>query len=47
MKILRTPDGRFANLPGLAFEAHYADLGSGLRVHYLDEDRALSVDIRP
>jgi len=37
MKILRTPDGRFADLPGYPFEPHYVELGDGLRVHYLDE----------
>lgn len=37
MNILRTPDERFAALPGYAFEPHYADLSDGLRVHYLDE----------
>jgi pimeloyl-ACP methyl ester carboxylesterase len=37
---LRTPDGRFANLPGFHFAPHYVDdlAGyEGLRVHYLDE----------
>jgi len=37
MKILRTPDDRFASLPGYAFEPHYVELASGLRVHYVDE----------
>jgi haloalkane dehalogenase len=36
MEILRTPDDRFADLPGHAFAPHYAELGA-LRVHYLDE----------
>ncbi len=39
-EILRTPDNRFENLPGLPFAPHYADdLPSykGMRVHYLDE----------
>jgi haloalkane dehalogenase len=36
MEILRTPDERFANLPGYSFRPNYADAG-GLRVHYLDE----------
>ena len=38
--ILRTPDERFANLPGYPFAPHYVeDLDGyrGLRVHYLDE----------
>ena len=41
MKVLRTPDERFENLPDFPFEPHYLniedqDLG-GLRIHYLDE----------
>jgi len=32
----RTPDDRFADLPGYPFEPHYAELG-GLRLHYVDE----------
>jgi haloalkane dehalogenase len=36
MEALRTPDDRFAALPGYAFAPHYLDAG-GLRVHYLDE----------
>lgn len=44
MKVLRTPDTRFENLPGFDFEPHYlfvddAVLGS-VRVHYLDEGPA-------
>jgi haloalkane dehalogenase len=34
--ILRTPDERFANLPGYPFEPRYATVG-GLRMHYVDE----------
>ncbi|RBP49793.1 haloalkane dehalogenase [Arenicella xantha] len=41
MKVLRTPDDRFDNLPGYAFEPNYlvVDDGAGgeLRIHYLDE----------
>jgi haloalkane dehalogenase/tRNA(adenine34) deaminase len=42
MKILRTPDERFDNLPGYFFAPNYLALkahpeGSELRVHYLDE----------
>lgn len=40
MKVLRTPDERFANLPDYPFAAHYMEVGSGetaLRVHYIDE----------
>ena len=36
MKILRTPDERFLNLPGYDFEAHYTDVGD-MRMHYVDE----------
>ena len=36
MEALRTPDDRFAALPGYSFAPHYLDAG-GLRVHYLDE----------
>ena len=41
MKVLRTPDERFANLPGFPFEPHYIDVPSGdgdtLRFGYVDE----------
>ncbi len=37
MRILRTPESRFERLPGYDFEPHYADVGDGLRLHYLDE----------
>jgi haloalkane dehalogenase len=36
MEILRTPDERFANLPGWTFAPHYVEV-SGLRLHYVDE----------
>jgi haloalkane dehalogenase len=36
MDVFRTPDERFANLPGYAFEPHYAEV-DGLRMHYVDE----------
>jgi haloalkane dehalogenase len=36
MDVLRTPDERFAKLPGYAFAPHYVDL-DGLRMHYVDE----------
>lgn len=38
--VKRTPDERFANLPGYAFAPHYVDTlpgYEGLRVHYIDE----------
>ncbi|HEY7281688.1 MAG TPA: haloalkane dehalogenase [Actinomycetota bacterium] len=34
--VYRTPDERFAGLPGYAFEPHYVDL-DGLRMHAVDE----------
>jgi len=40
MKLLRTPDQRFADLPGYGFAPHYVDDlpgYAGLRIHYLDE----------
>jgi haloalkane dehalogenase len=41
MKALRTPDERFANLPGYSFEPHYVEAPAGdgdkLRMHYIDE----------
>lgn len=36
MEALRTPDERFANLPGYDFQPNYVEI-KGLRVHYLDE----------
>src|SRR5262245_56084660 len=36
MDVLRTPDERFANLPGYGFAPHYVTV-DGLRVHYVDE----------
>jgi haloalkane dehalogenase len=40
MDVLRTPEERFANLPGYSFAPHYIDDLNGyqgLRVHYIDE----------
>ena len=41
MDTLRTPDDRFASLPGYSFAPHYTDIADGdggeLRVHYVDE----------
>lgn len=41
MKVLRTPDERFADLPGYPFAPHYAEVpdfeGGTLRMHYIDE----------
>jgi haloalkane dehalogenase len=36
MDILRTPDERFANLPGYPFTPHYVEVDT-LRIHYVDE----------
>ena len=43
MEALRTPDERFADLPGFPFAPHYVEVDAGdgsLRVHYLDEGPA-------
>lgn len=41
MKSLRTPDERFADLPGYPFDPYYAEIddgdGASLRVHWVDE----------
>ena len=41
MKVLRTPDERFAGLPGWTFEPHYVEVptrdGGTLRMHHVDE----------
>ena len=37
MEVVRTPDERFADLPGFPFTPHYAELSDGLRMHYVDE----------
>src|SRR5579871_4931746 len=40
MQTLRTPDDRFADLPGYGFRPHYSEAlpgYAGLRVHWLDE----------
>jgi haloalkane dehalogenase len=41
MKILRTPDNRFENLPGYPFKPNYVNIpddeGGELRIHYVDE----------
>ena len=36
MEVFRTPDERFADLPGYGFEPRYAEV-DGLRLHYVDE----------
>ncbi|MDP9100935.1 MAG: haloalkane dehalogenase [Actinomycetota bacterium] len=40
MKILRTPDERFADLPGFPWAPHYATTSDGLRMAYVDEGPA-------
>jgi haloalkane dehalogenase len=44
METLRTPDERFADLPGFPFSPHYLEVpdpeGGSLRVHYVDEGPA-------
>src|SRR5579859_4352314 len=42
MEKLRTPDERFANLPGYPFAPHYHDW-EALRMHYVDEGRGAPV----
>jgi haloalkane dehalogenase len=42
MKVLRTPDERFANLPDFPYQPHYVDVtvdGTTLRMHYVDEGK--------
>ena len=36
MKILRTPEERFENLPGFPYEPHYLEIEDA-RIHYIDE----------
>ncbi len=42
MIILRTPDARFANLPGFPFAPHYVEI-KGNRVHYVDEGTGAAI----
>lgn len=42
MNVFRTPDERFASLPGFPFEPHYAEQ-DGLRMHYVDEGEGAPV----
>src|SRR5690554_3960651 len=37
MRILRTDEDRFADLPDYPFTPHYLDVEPGLRMHYVDE----------
>jgi haloalkane dehalogenase len=47
MKILRTPEERFADLEGFPFTPHYLEIpageGSSLRVHYVDEGQGATI----
>ena len=49
MKVLRTPDQRFANLPDFPFAPHYREVndsdGGALRIHYLDEGPASAAPV--
>lgn len=49
MKVYRTPDERFANLPDFPFKPHYREIkvsdGTALRLHYLDEGPAIAEPI--
>ncbi|MGP3959041.1 haloalkane dehalogenase [Nonomuraea sp. 3N208] len=36
MRTLRTPEDRFADLPGFAYEPRYADVADGLRMAYVE-----------
>ena len=36
--VLRTPETRFANLPGFPYEPRYVQI-DGVRMHYIDEGR--------
>jgi haloalkane dehalogenase len=37
MRVLRTPEDRFVDLPDYSFTPHYVEPESGLRMHYVDE----------
>jgi haloalkane dehalogenase len=40
VQVVRTPDERFARLPGFPYAPRYATLPEGLRMHYVDEGPA-------
>jgi haloalkane dehalogenase len=44
MDVLRTPEARFAALPGYPFAPHYVEV-EGLRVHYVDEGPASAAPV--
>jgi haloalkane dehalogenase len=37
VELVRTPEEQFADLPGFSCEPRYADLPTGVRMHYVDE----------
>lgn len=37
MRVLRTPEERFRDLPGYPFAPHYTEVETGVRLHYVDE----------
>lgn len=37
MRVYRTPDDRFADLPDWPYAPNYVEIADGLRVHYIDE----------
>lgn len=45
MNVLRTPDDRFVDLPDWPYEPRFADVGDGLRAHYVDEGPADSAPV--
>jgi haloalkane dehalogenase len=49
VKILRTPDSRFASLPDFPFAPHYCEVrdsdGTAIRIHYLDEGPASTAPV--
>jgi len=44
MDVLRTPDERFAGLPGFDFTPHYLET-AGIRIHYVDEGPAAAAPV--
>jgi haloalkane dehalogenase len=42
---VRTPEDRFGDLPGYAFEPRYVTLGGGVRMHYVDEGTATGAPV--
>ncbi len=37
MRVYRTPDDRFMDLPDWPYAPNYVEIAGGLRVHYVDE----------